>query len=153
MAPPAEPCHSGGGLNKKDGKKPKPFDFGSRALSVGSNVVNDSLFRALLHWLHVYCSKIKKKRQAKPNPKDSWSGTLSVGPNMFNDSLFGSLPHWWCVYGSKIWKRAWPNLTLMTLDREPCQLVPIMIMTLHWEHCHLGGVFMTVKVEKKTGQT
>ena len=58
---PPEPCHSGGVLNKKDGKKPKPFDFGSRALSVGPNVVNNSPFRALLHWWHVYCSKIKKK--------------------------------------------------------------------------------------------
>ena len=37
----------------------------------------------------------------------------------------------------------------MTLDREPCHLVPISLNTLHSEPCHTGGVFMVVKVEEK----
>ena len=44
------------------------------------------------------------------------------------------------------------NLTLMTHDREPCQLVPIWLMTLHLEHCHTSSAFMAAKL-KKTGST
>ena len=50
--------------------KPYPNDSLSGTLSVGPYMVNDSSFRALSHWQHVYGSQIKKK-QAKPNPNDS----------------------------------------------------------------------------------
>ena len=46
------------GLHKKDGQKCNPNDFRSEALSVSRNMVNDSHFRALSLWLHVYVSKI-----------------------------------------------------------------------------------------------
>ena len=57
------------------------------------NVTNDSSFRALAHWQHIYGSQIKK-RQAKPNHNDSRSGTLSVGSNMAKYSSIRALPHW-----------------------------------------------------------
>ena len=50
--------------------KPYPNDSLSGTLSVGPNMVNDSSFRALSHWQHVYGSQAKKS-QAKPNPTDS----------------------------------------------------------------------------------
>ena len=52
----SEPCHSGGVFNKKDGQKPNPIDLRLGALSVGHDVVNDSPFKTLSHWLHVYGS-------------------------------------------------------------------------------------------------
>ena len=42
-------------------------------------MVNDSSFRALSDWPHVYGNQIKK-RQAEPNPSDSQLRTLSVVP-------------------------------------------------------------------------
>ena len=51
-------------------------------------MVNDTSFRALSHWWHVYGSQIKKDRQTVPNPNDSQCGTLKVGSNMVNDSSF-----------------------------------------------------------------
>ena len=54
MTLPSEPCHTGGMFNKKDGQKSYPIDFRSGAMSVGPDVVNDSPFRALSHWWHVY---------------------------------------------------------------------------------------------------
>ena len=90
-----------------------------------------------------------KKRQAKPNPNDSRSRILSVGPNMANANSFREWSHWQRIYGSQI-KKDRLNLTLMTHDREPCQLVPIWLMTLHLEHGHTGSVSMVAKL-KKTG--
>ena len=43
----------------------------------------------------------------------------------------------------------WQNLTLMTLDLEPCQLVPIWLMTLPSEPCHTGDVCMVANFLKK----
>ena len=37
----------------------------------------------------------------------------------------------------------------MILDREPCQLVPIWLMTLPLEPCHNGGVCMVANVKKR----
>ena len=37
----------------------------------------------------------------------------------------------------------------MTHDREPCQLVPIWLMTLHLEHGYTNSVFMVAKLKKK----
>ena len=48
-----------------------------RALSIGSNVVNDSHFRVLSSWWRVYGNKIKRNRK-KTNPYGSQLGTLSV---------------------------------------------------------------------------
>ena len=45
-------------LTIKDGQKPNLIDFQSGALSAGPDVVNESLFRALPHWWHVYGSNI-----------------------------------------------------------------------------------------------
>ena len=36
----------------------------------------------------------------------------------------------------------------MTHDREPCQLVPIWLMTIPLQHCHTGSVFMVAKLKK-----
>ena len=36
----------------------------------------------------------------------------------------------------------------MTHDREPCQLVPIWLMTLHLEHGNTSSVFMVAKLKK-----
>ena len=46
---------------------------------------------------------------------------------MVNDSPLGALSHWWPVYGSKKKKKKMDgqNLTIMTLDLQPCQLVPM----------------------------
>ena len=89
-----------------------------------------------------------KKRQAKPNPNDSRSRTLSVGPNIANDYSFTAWSHWQRIYGSQI-KKDRLNLTLMTHDRESCQLVPIWLMPLHLEHGHTGTVFMVAKLKKR----
>ena len=40
-------------------------------------MVNDSPFRALSYWPHVYGNQIKK---AEPNPNDSQLGILSIVP-------------------------------------------------------------------------
>ena len=37
--------------------------------------------------------------------------------------------------------------TLMTLDLEFCQLVPLLLMTLPLEPCHTGGVCMVAKLK------
>ena len=87
-------------------------------------------------------AKLKKKRQTKPNPNDSWPGTLSIGQNMANYSSIRALPHWQRVNGSQIKKKDRLNLTLMTHDQEPCQLVPNMandssIRALpHWQRVY-----------------
>ena len=94
----------------------------------------------------VYGSQIKKKKQANPN--DSLSRTLSFGPNMTYDYSFTSLSHWQCIYGSKIKKKRL-NLILMTRDREPCQLVPIWLMTIPLHHCHTCSVYMVAKLKKR----
>ena len=86
-----------------------------------------------------------KKRQAKPNPNYSRSRALSVGPNMANASSFREWSHWQRFYGSQIKKKDRLNLTLMTHDREPCQLVPIWLMTIPLQHFHTGSVFMEAK--------
>ena len=39
-------------------------------------------------------------------------------------------------------KKDGQNLTLMTLDRNHCQLVPKWLMTPPLEHCHTDCVFM-----------
>ena len=36
-------------------------------------------------------------------------------------------------------------LTLMTHDREPCQLVPIWLMTITLQHGNTSSVFMVAK--------
>ena len=36
----------------------------------------------------------------------------------------------------------------MTHNREPRQLVPIWLMTLHLEHCHTSSIFMAAKLKK-----
>ena len=41
------------------------------------------------------------------------------------------------------------NLTLMTLNAEPCQLSPIWLMILPSEHFHTGGMFMAAKLKKR----
>ena len=92
-------------------------------------MANANSFREWSHWQRIYGSQIKK-RQAKPNPNDPRSRTLSVGPNMANDYSFTAWSHWQRIYGSKVKKRqAKPNPNYH--DREPCQLVPIWLMTLH----------------------
>ena len=86
----------------------------------------------------------KLKRQSKPNPNDSRSRTLSVGPNMANASSFRAWSQRQRFYGSQI-KKNRLNLTLMTNDREPCQLVPLWLMHLHLENGDTGRVFMVAK--------
>ena len=82
------------------------------------NMANDSSKRALPHWLHVYCSQIKKDRQNltlmthEREPRQ-------FGPNMANDSSIRALPHWQPVYSSQIKKR-------QAHDRGPRQLVANM---------------------------
>ena len=76
---------------------------------------------------------------------------MSVGPNMANDYSFTAWSHWQRINGSKIIKKDRLNLTLMTHDREPCQLVPIWLMTLHLEHGYTNSVFMVAKLKKRTG--
>ena len=39
----------------------------------------------------------------------------------------------------------------MTHYREPCQFVPIWLMTLPLEHGHTSSVFMVAKLKKQTG--
>ena len=41
------------------------------------------------------------------------------------------------------------NLTLMTRDREPCQLVPIWLMTITLQHGNTSSVFMVAEFKKK----
>ena len=55
-----------------------------------------------------------------------------LGPNMVNDSPFGVLSHLWRIYGSGFIFREndWQNLTLMHLNQDSCQLVPIWLMAL-----------------------
>ena len=89
-----------------------------------------------------------KKRQAKPNLNDSRSRALSVGPNMSNDYSFTAWSHWQRILVAKL-KKDRLNLTLMTRDREPCQLVPIWLMPLHLEHGHTSSVFMAAKLKKR----
>ena len=36
----------------------------------------------------------------------------------------------------------------MTHHREPCQLVPMWLMTFHLEHCHTSSIFMVAKLKK-----
>ena len=36
----------------------------------------------------------------------------------------------------------------MTLDLEPCHLVPIWLMIFSSEHCHSGGVLVVAKLKK-----
>ena len=40
------------------------------------------------------------------------------------------------------------NLTLMSLNVEPCQLGPLWLMALPSEHCHNGDVLMAAKLMK-----
>ena len=109
------------------------------------DVVNATPFRALSQWWRVFMRAIFLKRQANPNHNDFWSGTLSVGPNMVNDSPFRALSHWWRVDGSEIKRKYWQNLTLMTVNREPCQFVPVWLMTLSLDPCHTGSVCMVAQ--------
>ena len=48
-------------------------------------------------------------------------------------------------------KKDGQHLTLMTLNQEPCKLVPIWLMTLSSQHCHTSGVNMVAYL-KKEGQ-
>ena len=41
------------------------------------------------------------------------------------------------------------NLVLLTLDWEPCQLVPMWLITLASDHCHTGQVFVVIKLKKR----
>ena len=50
---------------------------------------------------------------------------------------------------AKLKKRDRLNLTLMTLDWKPCQLVKIWLMTVRSEHCHYGVVSMVAKLKKR----
>ena len=43
---------------------------------------------------------------------------------------------------AKFKEKHWQNLKLRTLDQEPCQLVPIWLMTLPYEPCHTGDMCM-----------
>ena len=72
---------------------------------------------------------------------------------MVNDSPFGALSHWQRVYGSQIENKDKQNLTLMTPISKLCQLAQIWLMTLPWEHCCTGSVFMVAKLKKKTSKT
>ena len=63
---------------------------------------------------------------------------------MANASSFTAWSHWQRIYGSQI-KKDRLNLILITHDREPCQLVPIWLMTLHLEHGNTSSVFMVAK--------
>ena len=45
------------------------------------------------------------------------------------------------------------GLSLMTLNREPCQLVPIWLMTLPAEPYHTGGVLMVATLYKMIEKT
>ena len=40
----------------------------------------------------------------------------------------------------------------MTLDPDPCHLVPMWLMTLIWLPCHTGCLFMVDKLKKKDRQ-
>ena len=56
-------CHTGGvfmaaKLKKDRQTEPNPNDSHCGTLSVESNMVNDTSFRALSHWRRVYCSQI-----------------------------------------------------------------------------------------------
>ena len=46
---------------------------------------------------------------------------------------------------TKLKKKDRLNLTLMTREREPCQLVPIWLMPLHLEHGHTSSVLIVAK--------
>ena len=72
---------------------------------------------------------------------------------MINDSPLGALSRRWRVYGSQIKNKDKQNLALMTPVWELCQLAKIWLMTLHWEHCSTGGVFMVAKLKIKTSKT
>ena len=65
MILPSEHCHTGGvfiaAKLKKRQTEPNPNDSQCETLSVESNMVNDTSFRALSYWWHVYGSQIKKK--------------------------------------------------------------------------------------------
>ena len=96
----------------------------------------------------------KKDRQTEPNPNDSLCGTLSVESNMVNDSTFMHCHTGGVYMAAKLIKKTdRQNLTLMTLNAEPCLLSPIWLMILSSEHCHTGGVFMAAKLKKKDRQT
>ena len=67
---------------------------------------------------------------------------------MVNDYSFTAWSHWQRIYGSKV-KKDRLNLTLMTQDREPFQLVQIRLMPLHLENGHTSSVFMVAKLKKR----
>ena len=76
-------------------------------------------------------AKLKKDRQTEPNPNDSLCGTLSVESNMVNDSTFMHCHTGGVFMAAKLIKKTdRQNLTLMTLNAEPCQLSPIWLMIL-----------------------
>ena len=96
-------------------------------------------------------AKLKKDRQTEPNSNDSLCGTLSVESNMVNDSTFMHCHTGGVYMAAKLIKKTdRQNLTLMTLNAEPCLLSPIWLMILSSEHCHTGGVFMVAKFKRKT---
>ena len=106
--------------------EPNPNNSQCGSLKVGSNMVNDSSFMHCHTGGVFIAAKLKKDRQTNPNPNDSQYGTLSVGSNVVNDSSFWALSYWWRVYGIQIYKQTdRQNLTLITLNAEPCQLGPI----------------------------
>ena len=72
---------------------------------------------------------------------------------MANASSFRAWSHLQPIYGSQIKKKDRLNLTLMTHDREPCQLVPNMANDSstralpHWQPVYSS------QIKKKTGKT
>ena len=79
----------------------------------------------------------------KLTPFDSRSRALEVGSAVVNDSLRSLKCHSDSMFMvTRFTKKMDRNLTLMTLDQEPCQLVLIWLMILLLEPCHTGCMFM-----------
>ena len=104
-------------------------------------MVNDTSFRALSYWWHVYGSQIKKKdRQTEPNPNDSQCGTLKVGSNMVNDSSFMHCHTGGVFMAAKLKK---DRQTEPNPNDSQCGTLKVgsnMVNDSSFMHCHTGGV-------------
>ena len=79
----------------------------------------------------------------KLTPIDSRSRALEVGSAVVNDSLGSLKYHSDSMFMvTRFTKKMSRNLTLMTFDQEPCQLVLILLTILLLEPCHTGCMFM-----------
>ena len=71
---------------------------------------------------------------------------------MANDSSTRVLPHWQPYIVAKLKEKDRQNLTLMTHDRELCQLVPNMANDSSIRACNTGSLFIVAKLKKKDRQ-